>query len=86
MNCCLTMTVAAEPVGQLPEEIVKAIEPIQDFVSVSATVAAAPRHKRAPQPINLTIKFSGGVSASWQRSLEDVSQAATNVWQQLSEV
>lgn len=64
----------------------KSIEPIQDFVFISATVAAVPRHRRAPQPINLTVKFSGGVSASWQRSLEEVRQAATNVWQQLSEV
>lgn len=86
-TCCTPVwPVAAEPVGQLPEEIVKSIEPIQDFVSISATVAAVPRHRRAPQPVNLTVKFSGGVSASWQKSLEDVGQAAKNVWQQLSEV
>lgn len=78
--------VAADPVGQLPEELVEAVDPILDFVSISAVVAAPPRHKRAPQAVHLTVKFSGGQSASWQRSLEDVSKAATHVWQQLSEV
>jgi hypothetical protein len=81
-----TGALRADPVGQLPEELWNALQPILDFVSISAAVAGPPRTSRSPLPITLRIHFTAGQSASWQRSLEDVSKVAVGVYEQLSEV
>ena len=75
-----------EPHGQLPEEIWSTMQPILEFVSITATVSSRPKRATSPLPVTLKIQFTAGRSASWQQTLEDVCKAATNVRQQFSEV
>lgn len=62
------------------------MQPILDFVSITATVVSRPKRATSPLPVTLAIQFTAGQSASWQHTLEDVCKAATNVRQQYSEV
>lgn len=76
----------AEPLGQLPEEIWKSLQPLMDFVAVTATVSSKPKRVTSPLPITLSVKFTAGKSHFWQQALEDVCKASNSVRQHFSEV
>jgi hypothetical protein len=54
----------AEPVGQMPDAIAQAVEPLRPHATLRATVTAPPRHARAPAPVTLELRLHSSAAGA----------------------